>query len=108
MARYIDLDELGRQIYNYYGSKLQSLSENSYRFTLDRAELDGIREAFNFLNDMPTADVRENVHGNWVKGEETYDGFMVHRCSECEWFGYDVTGVNFCPHCGADMRGEPK
>ena len=50
------------------------------------------------LRTMPTADVRENVHGHWTDDCE---------CSVCG-FGVDpiTVGSNYCPHCGADMRGE--
>lgn len=55
------------------------------------------------LNDLPTADVRENVRGKWDK-----DG----RCTVCgEYCPEQCNGVeieplhtNFCPNCGADMR----
>ena len=55
---------------------------------------------------IPSADVAEIRHGEWVKDE---DGCMI--CSEC---GYpdeinQISGEfmrsNFCPDCGADMRG---
>jgi hypothetical protein len=64
--------------------------------------------------DLPTADVRENVHGEWKK----ISGSWFHndvQCSECG-NTLDMNGVNagrgdanFCPNCGADMadmRGE--
>lgn len=48
---------------------------------------------------------------------EDYDTF---KCSECSFWWNDITdgifdeeeldieeyGVNYCPHCGADMRGD--
>ena len=40
------------------------------------------------------------VHGKWVWTE---DGV---RCSRCN-FKLQTTGLsNYCPNCGADMRGE--
>ena len=57
--------------------------------------------------DMPTADVRENVRGEWIDAVVgTSTGYTYHekRCSIC---GYgEVLPHNFCPNCGADMRGE--
>ena len=58
------------------------------------------------------ADVRENVRGEWIShdlenGEKSIDKDCCSVCGErfreiamtgCEW--------NFCPNCGADMRGE--
>lgn len=59
------------------------------------------------IDAQPTADVRENVHGFWLN-EEQKDGYIAKRCSNC----FEVSGLclsdkwfDFCPHCGADMRG---
>ena len=47
------------------------------------------------------ADVRPVVRGRW----ENFRG--KPRCSQCKavW-PEDYSGHNFCPRCGADMRGE--
>lgn len=53
------------------------------------------------IESMPTADVRENVHGEWVntRPPEMSDNIV---CSVC---GYDsIASYSFCPNCGADMR----
>jgi len=66
----------------------------------------------------PAADVRENVKGVWMPGREISKEFIggIHistdyanwQCSNCEL----VLAVslkplyNFCPNCGADMRGD--
>lgn len=55
--------------------------------------------------------------GKWDKlGEfENLDGVTIHvlRCSECgtlyrtrKLFTGDYVNAEFCPHCGADMKGE--
>ena len=51
------------------------------------------------IRGLPAADVRPVVRGVWVK-----NGWSI-RCSIC---GYDMPFAtrNFCPNCGADMRGE--
>ena len=59
------------------------------------------------IEELPSADVRENVSGEWIK--EPYQGDMsVWRCSACMiaagvgiWVSYP-----YCPNCGADMRKE--
>lgn len=49
---------------------------------------------------------QEPKKGHWrpvYQGDEIID----YRCSECEFgntFGKGTVGMNFCPHCGADMR----
>ena len=69
------------------------------------------------IDDIPTADVRENVRGKWIDGKVKHikNGELrnVRECSECgsSYFVYDnynsVDEIpNFCPNCGADMRGE--
>lgn len=51
-------------------------------------------------------------HGRWIKIKEDYDidDPLVGRCSVCGWFAgindANVLGMNYCPNCGADMRGE--
>lgn len=43
--------------------------------------------------------------GKWIlQGLSPYEG--IRACSEC-WKEYDIrANFNFCPNCGADMRGE--
>lgn len=52
-----------------------------------------------------TADVRENVHGEWVEDDYGY----IH-CSHCgmEWDEPEHPKTNFCPNCGTDMKEETK
>lgn len=59
------------------------------------------------------ADVRENVKGEWIvdKMHDTQYGKVKFRCSVCgipyalEHRQGARVGWNFCPSCGADMRG---
>ena len=50
----------------------------------------------------------ERKKGHWINAE-CKDGTIAHKCSECKCFvGYSVSSLtwfNFCPWCGADMRG---
>ena len=54
------------------------------------------------IRDMPTADAVEVVHSWWEKSAEGYK--MCHHCKAdiAIFSGHK----NFCPNCGADMRGE--
>lgn len=71
-----------------------------------------------FIDDIPTADVRENVKGEWFVSS---DGRL--KCSNCLKIPineirirgnlvYDMKPITklmkFCPNCGADMRKEVK
>lgn len=80
---------------------------------------DGRKQGADFVLDciipnLPSADVRENVKGEWVKGNYVHRGCYNYSCSACKeligtWNGdYMDThqGWLFCPMCGADMRGD--
>ena len=58
------------------------------------------RNTCTIIKKMPSADVRENIHGHWL---DTSNGWM---CSICDRDSKSDT--NFCPNCGADMRCEIK
>lgn len=59
------------------------------------------------LEEIPAADVRENVKGEW---ECSYcklsDGnaVKIYFCPKCRMVDNDTP--KFCKHCGADLRGE--
>ena len=61
------------------------------------------------LNKVPTADAEPVRHGKWI-----YTRYYTWECSECKknptsGMGYVQSKdelFDFCPHCGADMRGE--
>ena len=66
-----------------------------------------------WLNLVPISDVRPVVHGEWIY-HEPFDIAAGHRnCNECiecsacgTWFDRDCYSLsNYCPNCGADMRG---
>lgn len=71
-------------------------------------------DAMKFLNEIPTADVVEVVHAEWVGTEyDGYaDGYPVYdkwECSHChEEFSSEGEPPlhNYCPECGAKMDGE--
>lgn len=50
------------------------------------------------------ADVRPVVRGKWKHINNRCDGYAWQICSECG--GKGKSTWNFCPNCGADMRGE--
>ncbi len=55
------------------------------------------------IDDIPTADVRENVRGEWLYKKTTDDYHVTGQCSNC----HERRRIdNFCPNCGADMRKE--
>ena len=53
------------------------------------------------INDMPTLDVRPNIHAYWIIQDKP---FSTYQCSNCKEFADEV--YDFCPDCGAVMDGE--
>ena len=52
--------------------------------------------------------LKERKHGNWIitgYNRNGYNSFYtaVKRCSRCNYKADNIS--NFCPNCGADMRG---
>ncbi len=65
------------------------------------------------IQNMPTIEKRKT--GKWeereVSSENVIDAWQSARCSVCGKYHttphlYYFKGYNFCPNCGADMRGE--
>ena len=61
---------------------------------------------------IPAADVAPVVHGRWIDWKPPFFGmeysYDTMACSEC---GHTMANAllipaNYCPNCGADMRGE--
>ena len=64
------------------------------------------------IDSIPSADVRENIHGHWIRHLRNDLGVKLNDCIECSecktWFTTEeLLRRSFCPNCGADMR-EPK
>ena len=63
------------------------------------------------VNEQPTVDAVEVVHGAWVQDT---DWEWDYNCSACGMFAIEGRDGNFdrktayCPHCGAKMDGERK
>ena len=60
---------------------------------------------YNAIKDAPTIEAEPVRKGKW-----TYAGYDGHvKCDMCaktyDWFT-DAKYFDFCPNCGADMRGE--
>ena len=72
-------------------------------------DLIDINDTLDVLNREPAADVVERVRGEWIGTQ--YDGYAdgcpVYDEYECSVCGAEYpTDHNFCPNCGADMRGQ--
>lgn len=62
------------------------------------------------IKSIPAADVAPVRHGRWEYYDTYMDGITIFRCTCCGDFqsGKDGWGwkKNYCPNCGAKMRGE--
>ena len=51
-------------------------------------------------------------HGHWIRQDKYFQAFnetvTTYKCSVCghePYFGGDISKLNFCPNCGARMKG---
>lgn len=92
MSRYIDADDY----------EVQLKIDNHLNGYTDLAR------ALHILRYQKTVDVRENVKGRWIENDlNATCGFHIPsvKCSICGEIAPCVYGYNYCPNCGADMRG---
>ena len=60
-----------------------------------------------FIAAIPAADVRPVVRGRWKDAMQSCHDSPHAKCSVCgEYYWRYFKKFNFCPNCGADMRGE--
>lgn len=105
MADYIDRQSVLDILYNF--SEYASYTPSAGFMKLKTAEIN-----LGELHAIPAADVRENVKGAWKQMPKGWFRSRDVQCSNCG-NTLDMNGVNagrgdanFCPNCGADMRGE--
>ena len=108
MSRYIDADIAKEKLKEYC---IDDDSTVQYWY-----DLMGIDDCIDEI--IPTADVRENVRGEWLNMERIEDDkseyiteWQQAQCSVChKWhttpYMYFFTHYNFCSNCGAPMTGE--
>ena len=89
MRKYIEQEAVMRTARDGYHSD----------FGRSMADLTSLSEV---LEDTPTADVVEVKRGKW-KVDETHD--YEPYCSLCGHEPIAGEKYNYCPDCGADMRG---
>ena len=85
---------------NEYYSKEQLLECTKTALQYDMYDLE------DFLEEVPTADVVEVKHGEWiaVPSSDMSTG-KAYKCSECGKFRFGVRLPSYCQECGAKMDG---
>lgn len=100
MRRYIDADWIVQEL-EWWRDKLAETHGENDEYVLC------LGEVLMKLDNTPTADVRENVRGEWVEQELQSLLGRRHTETRCGNCGYEVyRKTPFCPNCGADTRGE--
>ncbi len=107
MARYIDADALIKALDELQKPHDIGFGETSCLVAINLYSLN------NLIKDLPTADVVEVVHGEWIRKADWKD--LPTVCNQCKHefteyvigYEWEETGdlPNFCPHCGARMDG---
>lgn len=104
--RLIDADEL-KEDFKARLEKAKNWKENALNNSDDElviratATIDFICEVIMTINNAPT--VEERPQGEWIMdNEHTKNPLLWYKCNLC---GVYHSPTNFCPNCGADMRG---
>lgn len=89
--RLIDADVLKKEVDNFPNCY------NGWSDTYDKAYIIGA------IEEQPSIDI-EPKRGEWIEQEDDYHHYW--ECSECG-MGVGLDDIrNYCPNCGADMRGD--
>lgn len=64
----------------------------------------GLPEAVRRIEMMPSAEPKT---GKWILPNEDLTDRPMAECDQCGWYvnPNHISEYNFCPNCGADMRG---
>ena len=95
--RYIDADALLKSAV----SKFKCVPSVGVIYCGNGEEIFDGEDLQDFIRAMPTADVVEVRHGEWVRHKENC---LHNKCSVCSY--EHCREDNYCPHCGAKMDGE--
>ena len=65
----------------------------------------GINTCLTFLNNANTIEAEPVRHGRWETNSDRPDSLICSIC-KCGFDMWKHDPHNYCPNCGADMRGE--
>ena len=96
MAEYIEREAVHDLVQSLTKYAWASPANTGHRVTVDADDV-------NFgVDKIPSADVAPVRHGRWLCVDtDTEQFFLCNRCKKKEYWE-----SNYCPNCGADMRGE--
>lgn len=67
-----------------------------------------VADSIAVVKGQPTADVPDRKVGKWNTDKESPEYATCSVCGHCDWDCTESEYFNYCPNCGADMRGEPE
>jgi hypothetical protein len=100
------------EIINHYAEmalyRMLSLEPGSRAYLIAELQYGDRKHIRKMVEDIPPADIRPVVYGDWEWHGPCRDskGTYWASCSVCKTRQRIGDYENFCPHCGADMRGE--
>ena len=106
MMRLIDADALKNSVLKWLPPDPCGQEEKEYPF-----ETDICVSMMQEIEDAPTIE-SEQKKGKWIDGHRMkFDGtfYWFRQCDQCGYERNDCDtekDTNFCPNCGADMRGD--
>lgn len=96
--RAIDADKVEEDIKDIW-RWVNSIKDDGDEYEHDIGMCGGLLLALRIITAAPTI---ESKYGYWINEHEDGHGSWVGTCSEC---GKENHVDNFCPYCGADMKG---
>lgn len=86
--------------------QIKQFDYESYEKADEKTQLvcDGISDSIECVLNLPSAQP-QRIKGRWIG----YAGTIGAECSECHKWLDVIQGtaeMNYCPNCGADMRGD--
>ena len=99
ISRQAAIDAIGKKSDEIYKTKQKGATYPHDDF------FQGMAYAGNVVEQMPSAQA-ERMRGKWKKGVGENGVTTSLFCSECNYENTHWHAWNYCPNCGADMRGE--
>lgn len=91
---------------NTLRENLLSLAYDDWNQGVSTTWAHAYREIADIIDNQPSVDAAHVKHGYWIFNPKDAIEMMftLPKCSECG--AESPNGGNYCPNCGADMRGE--
>lgn len=106
MAEYIEREAVRKQLDKARNDMIEAMMQESNIKIAERRNgaVYAYDEAIIVVDKSPAADVKPVVRGEWQEIDYDGVGFLYYECPFCGEHSFHEP--NFCPNCGADMRGD--